>query len=297
MKTVEVKDLEKIPYVENLDNQIFYIGDVSKLSVKDMESYIRLEMLMIFVCRKGMMQIGLDGQEIKVMPNEILICLPQMVASSYLLSPDIEGGVIFFSTSKVDNMFFMNKSLWHGMKYINDHHVIRPDESEWDMLDSYFKIIRISMNRKDIRYRTELANTLLHGFLLQMFIIVDRLSIKDSGEVSDMKSSDFLFQRFMMLLTENKGRLRTVSECADRLCVTPKYLTMAVKRVSGKTALAWIHEVACKEIEQAMKFSGRSIKEIAIDFNFSNLSFFARFFKSKFGMPPMEYRKKVVAGK
>lgn len=294
MKTIYTKDLENISAIENLDNRIFLVDDLSKLTVRDMDTCVRLEMIIIFVCKRGMVQIGIDGHEIKVTAGEILLCVPQMIISSYLLSPDIEGGVVFFSTAKVDNTFFANKTLWNGMKYLNDHHVIKPNDEEWDILSSYSNIIKITIRRKNIRYRTELANTLLHGFLMQLFSIVDRLCIEVNEGSAGIRDSDYLFQRFIVLLTEHKGRLRTVSECADKLCVTPKYLTMAVKRVSGKTALAWIHEVACKEIEQAIKFSGLSIKEIAFAFNFSNLSFFARFFKSKFGMSPMEYRKQLA---
>lgn len=39
-----------------------------------------------------------------------------------------------------------------------------------------------------------------------------------------------------------------------------------------------------------MKFSSKSIKEIAADFEFSNVSFFAQYVKKHLGVTPSEYR-------
>ena len=42
-----------------------------------------------------------------------------------------------------------------------------------------------------------------------------------------------------------------------------------------------------------LKYTDLSIKEIVIDMDFPNISFFGRFVKSMLGMSPREYREKL----
>ena len=52
----------------------------------------------------------------------------------------------------------------------------------------------------------------------------------------------------------------------------------------------WIHEYATEAIVHQLKYSDRSIKEIAGDFHFSSLSVFGKVVKAKLGLSPREYR-------
>lgn len=67
-----------------------------------------------------------------------------------------------------------------------------------------------------------------------------------------------------------------------------------MKQASGKTALAWIHEYTLDAISQALRFSDRSIKEIAVDFGFTNLSTFGKFVKDNLGDSPRAFRRAKV---
>ena len=78
---------------------------------------------------------------------------------------------------------------------------------------------------------------------------------------------------------------------AERLCKTPRYLSTAVKRASGKTASEWIHEALTREVADALKNSPKSIKEISDELDFPNLSFFGRYCRQRLGCPPSEFRQ------
>lgn len=54
-------------------------------------------------------------------------------------------------------------------------------------------------------------------------------------------SKDQVFKQFLALLGNYAGSVRSVAAYADMLHVTPKYLSIAVREVSGKTALSWVH--------------------------------------------------------
>ena len=63
-----------------------------------------------------------------------------------------------------------------------------------------------------------------------------------------------------------------------------------VKKVSGKTPSRWVDEVVMEEIDYLLKNSTISIKEIAYQMNFANISFFGKFVKRYTGVSPHRYR-------
>lgn len=98
------------------------------------------------------------------------------------------------------------------------------------------------------------------------------------------------FTRFMQLLSTHYKRERKVDFYASELCVTSKHLASVVKAVSGKSPVKWIDKVVVEEIEYLLKYSDTSIKEIAYQLNFPNISFLGKFFKRYTGLSPYHYR-------
>jgi AraC-like DNA-binding protein len=93
------------------------------------------------------------------------------------------------------------------------------------------------------------------------------------------------------MVEENCKRERRVSWYAQQLSITPKYLSTAVKRISGRTAVEWIESYVTMELRVLLKNSTKSIKEITEELNFPNQSFLGKYFKEHVGMTPSAYRK------
>lgn len=70
---------------------------------------------------------------------------------------------------------------------------------------------------------------------------------------------------------------REVSFYADKLCITPKYLTTIIKAVSGKSAKDWILEYIILEVKALLRDSSLNIQEIVLRTNFANQSSLGRF--------------------
>lgn len=77
---------------------------------------------------------------------------------------------------------------------------------------------------------------------------------------------------------------------ADRLCITPKYLSAVCKATTGKTASDIINRYVVEDIRRLLKQPGKSIKEIANELDFPNLSFFGKYVKKHLGTSPTQYR-------
>jgi len=82
-----------------------------------------------------------------------------------------------------------------------------------------------------------------------------------------------------------------VSEYAELLHVTPKYLSEVVKEESSSTALEHIHEQVMREARNQLLHTHKSAKEIAYHLGFTTPSQFGRFFKRKTEQSPIQFRK------
>ena len=98
------------------------------------------------------------------------------------------------------------------------------------------------------------------------------------------------FKQFTHLLGEHFREERSVGFYARQLCITPKYLTTLIKRISGLSVSEWIDNYVILEAKTLLKYSTMSIQEIAYYLNFPNQSFFGSYFKRNTGMSPSQYK-------
>lgn len=116
------------------------------------------------------------------------------------------------------------------------------------------------------------------------------MRINHSSNSHYKSNSNYLYERFKDLLFAQQGRKRCVAFYASNLCITPKYLYAVVKQASGRTPSEWINEETVKHIENMLCYTQMSIKEIACELEFPNVSFFGKFFKAHKGVSPKYYR-------
>ena len=98
------------------------------------------------------------------------------------------------------------------------------------------------------------------------------------------------FKQLTHLLGEHFREERSVGFYARQLCITPKYLTTLIKRISGQSVSEWIDNYVILEAKTLLKYSTMSIQEIAYYLNFPNQSFFGSYFKRNTGMSPSQYK-------
>lgn len=113
--------------------------------------------------------------------------------------------------------------------------------------------------------------------------------------LSEYTSGEFLLNKFIDLLETSYPKNREVSYYAEKLHVTPKFLSSICKASCGQTASRLIDKYVLKDIEYLMKQFSKTIKEIANELDFPSISFFGKYVKKHFGMSPRalreEYRK------
>ena len=93
----------------------------------------------------------------------------------------------------------------------------------------------------------------------------------------------------MQLVHRHHGSERTVRFYADKLFISPKYLSILIKEATGKSAAEWIDEFVILEAKNLLRFSGKNIQHVAYALNFPNQASFGKYFKHITGMSPSQY--------
>lgn len=99
-----------------------------------------------------------------------------------------------------------------------------------------------------------------------------------------------LFNDFMALVKQYHTQHRGVKFYAEKLCLTPNYLSGSVKDYTGKTATEWVNDFVILEAKIMLKDSNLSIQEISYQLNFPDQSAFGKYFKQLVGVGPKHYR-------
>lgn len=102
--------------------------------------------------------------------------------------------------------------------------------------------------------------------------------------------NEIIMEDFLKLVLKYCKQERSLGFYADRLYITTKYLSVAVKNVSGKTAGQWLDDYIILEAKSLIKTTDMTIQQISDELNFPSQSFFGKFFKREVGMSPKQYR-------
>ena len=269
----------------SLDNDLMLSDCINKAPMpKDPR---KMTFILIGLCTKGQLRYRIDGKEQVITEGDILIVSEHQVIDGYNPSPTMEGLCIMMSVNFFHEIIKSVHDVSSLFVFARTQPVLKLKQRECDVFKEFFYVIKKKINDTNNFFRKDLIRTLLLAMFYDVGNIIYR--VRNFGKVQ--VPSEKLFTRFLRLVQTNCKRERRVSWYAQQLCISPKYLSLVVKRISGRTALEWIENYVTMELRVALKNSTRSIKEIAEDMNFPNQSFLGKYFKEHVGMTPSEYRK------
>lgn len=99
-----------------------------------------------------------------------------------------------------------------------------------------------------------------------------------------------VFNRFLLLVNKYAIRERNIIFYAERLYLTPRYLSTLIRQTSGRTVMDWVNEAVVQEAKLLLRHSDKLVYQIADELNFPNASFFCKYFRRLTGKTPHEYR-------
>lgn len=274
-------------FAEYTDGDIMVLDQVGLHSLRN---DIKIGMIILMFCTEGRLQFYVNDRTYVANKGNVVVGLPKMVFSNYMMSPDFKSNIIALSYSAAQRNMQINKDSLDLMQHVASNPVIEIDADRQELVSKYYSIIEHKVKNPHGYFHKEIMRSIFSCAIYELLaIIAPHVSYSNDG--GSMKQANLLFKRFADLINANNGKVRSVKSYAEEMCITPKYLSFVSKTVTGRTALEWIHTSTVRAIERYLRHSNLSIKEIADQLDFPNLSFFGKFTKSHLGMSPTEYRR------
>ena len=268
-----------------LDNDLLLSDQINKAPMPSDPR--KMNFILIGLCTKGEISYRMDTEELVVHAGEMLVVSERHVIDGYKRSDDMEGLCIMMSVDFFHEIIKSVHDVSSLFVYARMQPVMKLEAKEINTFMEYFQAIKQKISDNHNHFRKDLIRTLM----LAMFYDVGNVIYRVKNFDESLLRSEKVFTRFLKMVEENCKRERRVSWYAHQLNITPKYLSTAVKRISGRTAVEWIENYVTMELRVLLKNSTKSIKEITEELNFPNQSFLGKYFKEHVGLTPSAYRK------
>ena len=293
------------PYIEeyNIGND-FILGEVlgrrveSNRAILDILKYpVRLDGYVVFFLRKGdgsfQLDFNLNTYEIK--ERSLLITAPGNIIrlSAYDENAIADSELVFALMSKdfVSNLHVdFNKAFQDAVRVLKSP-CLTLNEEQLEIATDYFTLAR-KIIHSPLDNKREIIGSLLISiaYLAMNLWRNDIATARESQDTSSLRVNQ-MYELFISLVSRYHNTERGMAFYADKMSITPKYLSKVVKQASGRSGPEWIDAFVILEAKNMLKYTDKPVKEIVWQLNFPNPSVFNKFFKLHTGQTPSEYRK------
>ena len=269
----------------------------------------------ILICRKGKAMLNVnykdwelyEGAVITLFPNDVVElkvdgdCKSPQTENGDCKSPETENGDC--KSPQTANSFQAeilkyNPSLLREASLQLEQTVyssLREDRCRQDtpvvtnIINGMFSLLKVYFDQSECTCISQLVLCQLKAFFIGFHEYLQRNPQYRPDEVKSYRVRE-LFNRFMMLLERDYKISRDVNYYAEQMNISSKYLTNIVNQVTGHTPKTIIDQYVILQLKMHLKRTTQSIKEMAWEFHFADVSFFCRYFKKHTGLTPQQIR-------
>ena len=269
----------------------------------------------ILICRKGKARLNVnykdwelyEGAVITLFPNDVVElkvdgdCKSPQTENGDCRSPETENGDC--KSPQTVNSFQAeilkyNPSLLREASLQLEQTVyssLREDRCRQDtpvvtnIINGMFGLLKVYFDQSECTCISQLVLCQLKAFFIGFHEYLQRNPQYRPDEVKSYRVRE-LFNRFMMLLERDYKISRDVNYYAEKMNISSKYLTNIVSQVTGHTPKTIIDQYVILQLKMHLKRTTQSIKEMAWEIHFADVSFFCRYFKKHTGLTPQQIR-------
>jgi AraC family transcriptional activator of pobA len=241
----------------------------------------------LFYVIKGGGSHTIDFKRYPVTPGSFFVMTPGQV-HTWTLDPDTDGYVIFFSPSfykmQIENSNLLNFSFFHSG---NANALIVLNKDQKKIIDFIIPEMLHEFTYKSVDI------DILRSYLQNILIKLNRnYLIEESSDFAN--STTFRIRKLEQLIENNFLTKKRPSQYADMMNLSPSYLNSLCKLSLNKTLSDLISERIVLEAKRLFSYSDLTINQVSNRLNFSNTSYFIRFFRKQTGTTPDQFKESSV---
>ena len=239
------------------------------------------------IVRSGELSFS-DGKHVyRAHADDLVIWQMSNTISRVSCSSDFDADILVVSPGFLQE--FNPEMVWasRGFIFIKANPVFHLDSASKRLIASDFDLFKARIADDGTLFKREILGRIMQIFLFDLWSVYRH-------HMSTMEASDNasrIFLQFLAQVQQHCRGQRDVGFYADRLCISPKYLSQVSKSVSGLPASEWISFYSAYELVTLLNDQSKTLTQVADLMHFETLSHFSRYTKKLLGKPPTEYRK------
>ncbi len=226
---------------------------------------------------------SIDGVEHAVGPKQLHFLFPGQ-HHHWQVCPSTQARRVVVGRKVFES--FSSTEVFHLIRY-NPNPVFKLDDHTFDSINQELGAISRLLNSEEFD----------DSWQALLSIRMDLLALLISRQAEDyitqtvLKNSGKFVKDFWTLINKHAGNRQTVSWYAGQLGIDTSYLSVLTRRDLNLTPKELIDQRTVLEAKQRLRFSDRSVKQIAYDLGFPNMSSFSNHFRKHTGFWPKEYKQ------
>lgn len=288
---MEKANLASLAYLDNViynDGELAFFDNIDGSRVSDYT--VQLEVFTIVLVTEGQAILLFNGERYEAKRDDLFICPPHSIIGSGPKSGDFQGHCLCVTPSYLRRILPLAENSWDVRFLFESNPLCHLQPGESKVFCQYYDLLS-SKARYSSAKEKKVIDTIVLAMIYDMGNVLGRVV---EHKPRPFTSREVLFKRFLDLIESVYPRPRSVAYYAERLHVTPKYFSSVCKQVGGQKAGNIIARYVLRDIAYLMTHTRKSVKEIACELEFSNLSFFGKYVKKHFGMSPKAYREQAL---
>lgn len=273
---------QQVRDIEQLDAVVFH--GVSKFPTTQP---VVLPKLVIVLVRQGRGKLMFDNTELSVSANDVYILPAKHIFSGTFTSFDHEVTMLILSDKLVEDARLTAFSY-----HFEDYHVqpvTHLTESQMRTIAQVMDLFETVLTHEPVlSHRHNALCSVLH--VLIEFMNSFRKSNKT--QLDSTRRGSHIYIKLMDLLAEHYTEQHQVQFYADKLGLTPKYMSKLILDATGFGANAWIDQYIIAKAKLLLISRGDlSVQEISHMLGFKEQASFTRFFRNIEKISPREFRQ------
>jgi len=291
---IETDNFQDVLIIADADRNIAFDEEGLPVSIEGRkEEYtapVRLNALFMLLILNGEAKVSLDYVPYTLSPNVFMTIMPTHIFQIAEISPDFKGKIII-----VDKAFLEEINTEKRSPSMANYMLLRKNPcsnfsvEETSHMKQSIQILRDKIRMRTHSFHKEVIQNAFVAFLLELANVM--VGKTESMKRPSLSRKEEIMNDFVGLLVQNCKEEHNVSFYAEKLFITPQYLSLILKELSGKSANKWIDEALIVEAKILLKMPNLTVQQVADELNFSDQSTFGKFFKKNMGVSPMVYRK------
>ena len=243
----------------------------------------------MFFCLEGKVKLEVGTEIHSMQSGSVQFSKSGLFGKVKSMSRDLKYFLIIMN-EKFYYPIFSSINMSTLQKELSTHPICQLSQQRVEECLSLYKMLKQRLNH---HADDELQELIVKGYLqaLTFNVYSAYLNASKQEETSKQSRQQDLFNRFMVLLQENYMQERGIKFYADKLFITPRYLSRIINEVSGHFASEHIDLFVIAEAKQLIRSKQYTILQVSEMLNFTSPSFFGRYFKKFTGYTPKQYQE------